>query len=102
MRGLRRKSRMIKQEEVREALNNICYDVGTYKKAELYVGDFFSTPKDFQMIDDYIAEQQKKDELLELYREHKKLVPFTPGLGEQSKRVLDISIEIKALEEELK
>ena len=44
---------------------------------------------------------KKVEELLELYREHHKLVPFTPGLGDKSKRVCDISIEIKQLEKEL-
>lgn len=47
------------------------------------------------------TQQEKKDELLELYREHHKLVPFTPGLGDKSKRVIAISIEIKNLEKEL-
>ena len=41
------------------------------------------------------------EELLGLYREHHKLVPFTQGLGDKSKRVCDISIEIKQLEKEL-
>ena len=44
---------------------------------------------------------KKVEELLGLYREHHKLVPFTPGLGDKSKRVCDISIEIKQLEKEL-
>ena len=44
---------------------------------------------------------KKVEELLELYREHHKLVPFTPGLGDKSKRVCDISIEIKQKEKEL-
>jgi hypothetical protein len=44
---------------------------------------------------------KKVDELLRLYREHHELVPFTPGLGNKSKRVCDISIEIKQLEKEL-
>ena len=45
---------------------------------------------------------KKVEELLGLYREHYKLVPFTPGLGDKSKRVCDISIEIKQKEKELK
>ena len=44
---------------------------------------------------------KKVEELLRLYREHHELVPFTPGLGDKSKRVCDISIEIKQLEKEL-
>ncbi len=44
---------------------------------------------------------KKVEELLGLYREHHKLVPFTTGLGDKSKRVCDISIEIKQLEKEL-
>lgn len=44
---------------------------------------------------------EKVEELLGLYREHHKLVPFTPGLGDKSKRVCDISIKIKQLEKEL-
>lgn len=43
----------------------------------------------------------KVEELLGLYREHHKLVPFKTGLGDKSKRVCDISIEIKQKEKEL-
>lgn len=44
---------------------------------------------------------KKEHELLELYREHKYLVPFMTGLGEKSKRVCDIDKEIKLKEKEL-
>ena len=58
----------------------------------------------YDEIDDIIKalERAKKvEELLDLYREHKYLVPFKPGLGDKSKRVCDISIEIKLKEKEL-
>ena len=44
---------------------------------------------------------KKIEKLLGLYREHHKLVPFMTGLGDKSKRVIAISIEIKQLEKEL-
>ena len=43
----------------------------------------------------------KQIKLLELYREHRKLVPFMPGLGDKSKKVIAIGIKIKQLEKEL-
>ena len=48
-----------------------------------------------------LGRAKKVEELLELYREYHEFVPFTPGLGDKSKRVCDISIEIKQLEKEL-
>ena len=44
---------------------------------------------------------KKVEELLELYREHHELVPVYTRIVDKSKRVCDISIEIKQLEKEL-
>ena len=52
-------------------------------------------------LDKALERTKKVEVLLELYREYHELVLFTPGLVDKSKRVCDISIEIKQLEKEL-
>ena len=85
---------MIKHEEVRAIIQknkkslsnkNICY---------------YFTKDEFNKLDNYITEQEKKDELLGLYKSlHNAYRYPTWNLEEEVKRVLK---EIKALEEELK
>ena len=70
---------MIKHEEVRERLNY------------LYVLFENDIPRQYEL-EQYITEQEKKDELLELYRECNKEGYFW----------LEIQQRIEALEEEIK
>lgn len=87
---------MITHEEVRKRIDTITQQLSVPIYDTDYVTDTLI------MFDDYITQQEKVSKLLELYREHKYLVPFKTGLGENSKRVHDIHKQIKALEEELK
>lgn len=68
---------------------------------EARIASMLTTVEASRTMIDYINQQEKVTELLGLYREHHRLVPFTTGLGDKSKRVCDISIEIKHLEKEL-
>ncbi|NCC55424.1 MAG: hypothetical protein EOM11_08100 [Erysipelotrichia bacterium] len=82
---------MITPEEARNTMMKI-------ESNDAYYGEL---QEELKLMATYITQQEKKDNLLELYREHHELVPFTPGLEEKSKRVIDISIEINKLEKEL-
>lgn len=72
----------------------------THEQARNYAQDYAPNPEVEQFMLDYISQQEKRDELIELYREHKKLVPFSPGLGDKSSRVIEIDKQIKAIEGE--
>ena len=95
---------MIKHEEVRTSLELMRDDVIDFKdNLQLYYEEThssYSTDEDYNLIKTYIAEQEKKDELLNLYKAlHNTYRYPTWNLEEEVKYVLE---EIKSLEEELK
>ena len=95
---------MIKHEEVREIvldIEQITYTESFFNEDDGYeyfeVPIFYEDDERFKAIKQYIAEQEKKDELLELYRNHH--YHLMQGNIAPMLRIRD---KIIALEEELK
>ena len=85
---------MIKHEDVRVSLELMRDDVIDFRdliKNDID-GSSYSTDEDYNLILNYINEHEKKDELLDLYRE----------CYEEGYFWLEIQQRIKALEEEMK
>jgi lantibiotic modifying enzyme len=57
-----------------------------------------------QSYTDYITQQEKKEKLLELYRQYYQLweLPITIDIDEFCKKVISLPNQIKAIEEEMK
>ena len=96
---------MIKREEVRQALENMRADVIDFR--DIIDVSSYSSDADYTRIDEYITEQEKKDELLELYREKDNHIENWENYDRSCDMGYIAKFEylkdkIKALEEEMK
>ena len=99
---------MIKHEEVRESLELMRADVTDFR--DIIDISSYSSDDDYKRIVNYIAEQEKKDKLLELYREKEKLAhnPYNNTTNEirpfyeWACELSSLETKIRTLEEELK